>query len=108
MRSSWIGVKCSVCGIAAVSIDGGVPAMVNTAGTAAPGSLTSEAVFSASGLAAGVTHTITITVTGTTTSSGAFVAVDAFDLVDGDAVPLPSSPVALPPLPELVPPALGR
>jgi len=29
---SWIGVKCNVCGIAAVSIDGGVPITVNTAG----------------------------------------------------------------------------
>ena len=105
---TWIGVKCSVCGIAAVSIDGGVPTMVNTAGPGAPGSLASEAVFSASGLATGVTHTITITVTGTTTSGGAYIAVDAFDVVDGDAVPLPPPPVALAPLPELVPPPLAN
>jgi len=105
---TWIGVTCNVCGIAAVSIDGGVPAMVNTAGTTAPGSLTSEAVFSASGLAADVTHTITITVTGTTTSGGAYIAVDAFDVVDGSAVPLLPAPVVLPPLPAPVPPALTR
>jgi len=54
---SWIGVKCNVCGIAAVSIDGGAPATVNTSGPNAPGSLTSESVFSASGLAA-TSHTI--------------------------------------------------
>jgi len=37
-------------------------------------------VFSASGLAAGVGHTMIITVTGATTSGGAYIAVDAFDV----------------------------
>ncbi len=56
---TWIGLKCSVCGIATVSIDGGAATSVDTAGPAAPGSpgLTSEAVFAASGLAAG-SHTL--------------------------------------------------
>src|SRR5206468_7982478 len=69
---SWIGVKCNVCGIAAVSIDGGAPATVNTAGPGAPGSLTSEPVFSASGLAAG-SHTMVIIVTGMSSSGGTYV-----------------------------------
>jgi hypothetical protein len=105
---SWIGVKCNVCGIAAVSIDGGLPATVNTAGPNAPGSLTSESVFSASGLAA-ASHTIFITVTGMSRSGGAYVAVDAFDVTGGSAtsplVPsgvLPRPPVTMPPLPPIV------
>ncbi len=83
---SWIGVRCNVCGIATVAIDGGVPTVVNTASSAAPGSLTSEPVFSASGLAPDVTHTLVITVTGTSTAGvalltgGTNVAVDAFDV----------------------------
>jgi carbohydrate binding protein with CBM6 domain/beta-propeller repeat-containing protein len=83
---SWIGVKCNVCGIAAVSIDGGVPTAVDTFGPSAPGSLTSEVVFSASGLASGVTHTLVITVTGTgaavpgSVTWNSYVAVDAFDV----------------------------
>src|SRR5437899_2924004 len=77
---SWIGVRCNVCGIATVQIDGGVPTVVNTSGSATPGSLTSEPVFSASGLAPDVAHTMVITVTGTTTSGNAHVAVDAFDV----------------------------
>jgi len=78
---SWIGLECSVCGIATVSIDGGAATSVNTAGAAIPGSpgLASKAVFTASGLAAG-THSLVITVTGTTTSGGAHIAVDAFDV----------------------------
>jgi len=81
---SWIGLKCSVCGIATVSIDGGAATSVDTAGPAAVGSpgLASGVVFTASGLAAG-THTLVITVTGTTTSSGAHVIVDAFDVTGG-------------------------
>jgi len=77
----WIGLKCNVCGIANVSIDGGAPILVNTAGAAAPGSpgLASESVFTASNLASG-THTLVITVTGTTTSGGAHIVVDAFDV----------------------------
>jgi beta-propeller repeat-containing protein len=105
---SWIGVKCNVCGIAAVSIDGGAPTTVNTAGPNAPGSLTSEPVFSASGLAA-ASHMITITVTGTSSSTGTYVAVDAFDVTAGSAtspilpsVALPPPPVTLPPLPPIL------
>jgi len=105
---SWIGVKCNVCGIAAVSIDGGVPTTVNTAGPNAPGSLSSESVFSASGLAP-ANHTISITVTGVSSSGGAYVAVDAFDVTAGSAaspllppVVLPSPPVVVPPLPPIV------
>jgi hypothetical protein len=83
---TWIGVKCDVCGIAIVSIDGGAPAVVNADGPGRSGSLTSEPVFSASGLAPDVTHTIVITATGTTTApqsllvGGTHVAVDAFDV----------------------------
>ena len=78
---SWIGLKCSVCGIATVSIDGGAATSVDMAGPAAVGSpgLASGVVFTASGLAAGP-HTLVITVSGTTTSSGAHVIVDAFDV----------------------------
>jgi len=106
---SWIGVKCNVCGIAAVSIDGGAPTTVNTAGPGAPGSLTSESVFSASGLAAGASHTMVIAVTGMSTSGGAYVAVDAFDVTAGSAtspivptVVLPPPPVVVPPLPPVL------
>ncbi|MGH8636408.1 MAG: hypothetical protein ACREUZ_04645, partial [Burkholderiales bacterium] len=81
---TWIGTKCNLCGIATVSIDAGAPSLVDTAGPKAPGSLTSEPVYSASGLDPAVTHTMVITVTGVTTSVttpfSAFVAVDAFDV----------------------------
>ncbi len=100
---SWIGVKCNVCGIAAVSIDGGAPATVNTAGPNAPGSLGSESVFSASGLAAG-THTMIITVTGMSSSGGSYVALDAFDVTAGSATSPLVPPVVLPPPPVVVPP----
>jgi YD repeat-containing protein len=78
---TWIGLRCNVCGIASVSIDGGAAISVNTAGPAAVGSpgLTSEVVFTATDLAPG-SHTLTITVTGTTTSGGAHIIVDAFDV----------------------------
>src|SRR5205823_6324635 len=77
---TWLGVKCNVCGVATVSIDGGVPTTVNTFGPGVPGSLTSEPVFSASGLAEAVSHTIAITATGMTASRGTYIAVDAFDV----------------------------
>jgi hypothetical protein len=85
---SWIGVKCNVCGIAMVSIDGSVPTPVDTFGPGVPGSLTSEPVFSASGLAPEVTHTLVITVSGATATTSPLnllpgnghVAVDAFDV----------------------------
>jgi hypothetical protein len=82
---TWIGLKCNICGIATVSIDGGAATPVNTAGPAAVPSagLTSEPVFTVSGLAAGVTHTLVITVTGTTSSNRAHIVIDAFDLTDG-------------------------
>src|SRR5438477_122764 len=105
---SWIGVKCNVCGIALVSIDGGVPTTVNTAGPNAPGSLTSESVFSASGLAA-TSHMITIAVTGMSSSGGRYVAVDAFDVTAGSGTSPLLPTVVLPPqltLPPL-PPLLG-
>jgi hypothetical protein len=71
-----------------VSIDGGVPTPVDTFGPATPGSLTSEPVFSASGLAPDVQHTLVITVTGATATTSPLnllpgnghVAVDAFDV----------------------------
>jgi len=88
---TWIGVKCNVCGIGTVSIDGGTPTVVNTAGPGVPGSLFSEPVFSASGLAPGVTHSLVITVSGVGTTTpgavaslsptgGGYIAVDAFDV----------------------------
>lgn len=93
----WLGLKCNVCGIANVSLDGASATSINTAGTAAPGDpgLTSEPVFSAARLAAG-THTLTITVTGTTTTSGAHVVVDAFDVggVEGGSGQQSPSPPA--------------
>ncbi len=82
---TWIGVKCSLCGIATVTIDGGAPTLVSTAAPASS-NLTSEPVFSASGLAEGVSHTVVITVTGITAilsalpSGGTYIAVDAFDV----------------------------
>jgi hypothetical protein len=83
---SWIGLRCGICGIASVSIDGGAPAVVDTAGPAAPGSpgLASSAVFTASGLASG-SHTMVITVTGNTSSGGAHIVVDAFDVAGGSS-----------------------
>ena len=81
---SWLGLKCNACGIATVSIDGGAPVTVDTAGPGAPdGTLTSEVVFSASGLDAEASHALVITVTGSTNSGGAFVIVDAFDVTGG-------------------------
>jgi hypothetical protein len=77
----WIGLKCSVCGVASVSIDDGPVTMVDTAGPADIGSpgLTSVPVFESPTLTDGP-HTIVITVTGSTTSGGAHVVVDAFDV----------------------------
>jgi beta-propeller repeat-containing protein len=83
---SWIGVKCNVCGIATVQIDGGAPTVVDTFGPGEPGSLTSGPVFTASGLTPGATHTLTIIVTGGgaavpgVLTGSAHVAVDAFDV----------------------------
>jgi hypothetical protein len=65
-----------------VSIDGGAPTTVDTAGPAAPGSLTSEAVFSVSGLAPGE-HIIVISVTGTHSvgSTDNYIALDGFNVM---------------------------
>jgi hypothetical protein len=91
----WLGLKCDVCGTARVTIDGGAETSVDTAGSAAPGSpdLKSEPVWSAANLAAG-SHTLTITVTGTTSTSGAHVVVDAFDVGRADAQPMEQNPTA--------------
>jgi hypothetical protein len=83
---TWIGVKCNVCGLATVQIDGGAPAVVDTFGPGEPGSLVSEPVFTASGLAPDTTHTLTVVVTGGgaavpgSLTGSAHVAVDAFDV----------------------------
>jgi pectate lyase len=77
---TWLGVRCSVCGKASVSIDGGAPVPVDTAGPdLPPGSLYSEPVFSSPTLASG-THTMIVTVTGETTTGGTFIAVDGFEV----------------------------
>ena len=91
----WLGLKCNVCGIAKVSIDGGAATSVDTAGSAAPGSpgLESEPVFSAAHLAAG-SHTLTITVAGTTSTGGGHVIVDAFDVDRADGQPVEQNPGA--------------
>jgi hypothetical protein len=60
--------------------------MVDMLGPAPQGSLQSEPVFSVSGLAAGVEHTLTIFVTGMADSLAAilnrntYVAIDAFEI----------------------------
>lgn len=84
----WIGLKCSICGIAQASIDGAAPVAVDTAGTAAPGSpgLGSEPVFSASGLAPG-SHRLRIAVSGTTTSTDTHIVIDAFDITGAGGGP---------------------
>ncbi len=93
---SWIGVS--------------VPTVVDTSGPGAPGGLTSESVFSASGLAPGVTHTLVITVTGAGTAvpgsltGSSHVAVDAFDVTAGSATSPPASSLVLAPPPVVVPP----
>ena len=89
---------------------GGVPTVVDTSGPGAPGSLSSESVFSASGLAPDVTHTLVITVTGVSAAvpwfltGSAYVAVDAFDVTAGSATSPPAPSLVLPPLPVVVPP----
>ncbi len=78
---SWIGLRCSACGVATVSIDGSAPVTVDTAGQAAAGSpgLASSAVFTATALPQ-ATHTLVITVTGASNTAGAHIIVDAFDV----------------------------
>jgi len=74
-----MGVKCNVCGIATVSIDGGAPTTVDTGGVNASPNLTSETVYYASNLALG-SHTLVITVSGahSANSTNNYVAVDGF------------------------------
>ena len=76
---AWMGVKCNVCGIATVSIDGGAPTTVDTGGVNASPNLTSETVYYASNLAFG-SHTLVITVSGahSANSTNNYVAVDGF------------------------------
>jgi hypothetical protein len=83
---SWLGVECTICGIATVSIDGGPATTVDTAGSTAPGTpgLTSEVVFTAANLTDDV-HALRIAVTGNSSSSGGHIVVDAFDVTDGAA-----------------------
>jgi hypothetical protein len=85
-KVSWLSVKCTICGIATVSIDGGAATTVDTAGSAAPGTpgLMSEVVFTAENLTDDV-HALRITVTGNSSASGGHVVVDAFDVTDGTA-----------------------
>jgi beta-galactosidase GanA len=75
----WIGPKNTNGGIAAVSIDGGTPADVDTYD--AYGKEFQQVLFSASGLSPG-THTLTITVTGTQdpAASADTVVVDAINV----------------------------
>src|SRR5206468_2006683 len=79
---SWIGFNCEQCGIARVSLDGTVVATVDTYAPTRPAA--SGAMFSTTGLASG-SHTLVIEVTGTqnTSSTGAFVVVDAYDVQGG-------------------------
>src|SRR6267378_445654 len=82
IETSESALRDVAVGIATVSIDGGVPALVDTGSSAAPGSLTSEPVFSASGLAPDVTPTLVITVTGTTTTGTALLTGGTNVVVD--------------------------
>ncbi len=72
-RVSWMGVKCSTCGTASVSIDGGSATSVNTSGPNSTG-LTSEDVYDSGTLAPGP-HTLVIT---KTVNDGKYVVVDGF------------------------------
>jgi hypothetical protein len=80
---TWVGLACSVCGIAAVSVDGGAETMVDTAASAPPQpGLMSQPLFTASGLAPG-SHTVTIRVTGThsANSTDNQIVVDRFNVI---------------------------
>lgn len=70
--ATWMGAKCTSCGSATVSVDGGAPVQKNTVGPNAPGTLTPEAIHSIGGLAPG-THTMVIT-----SSGDGYVVVDGF------------------------------
>jgi hypothetical protein len=74
----WIGSRKSTTGIARVYLDGAFVAEIDTY---APGDGLQEAIFTATGFAAG-SHTLTIEVTGqrNPASSSAYIVVDAFDV----------------------------
>ena len=94
----WIGFPCERCGIADVLIDGVRVATVDTFDLSRPA--VSETLYTSPPLSAG-SHTLAIEVTGTanTSSIGAFIVVDAFDVtLDGAGAlpPLPPVPLGLP------------
>jgi pectate lyase len=80
-KAIWLSIRCEICGIAEVSVDGAAPVSVNTAGPALPpNSLASEPMYSSPDLPPG-NHTMVITVTGNTTSAGTHVVVDGFEVM---------------------------
>jgi hypothetical protein len=76
---SWIGFRGPWAGIAQVYLDGALKATVDTY---SPTEQAQAVMYTASGLASG-SHTIKIQVTGTYSSSStsAWVVVDAFDVM---------------------------
>jgi hypothetical protein len=78
---SWVGYQDEWSGAARVYVDG---ALKNTVDTYATPGKAQTSLYSISGLAAG-NHTLTIEVTGTKSaaSAGAWVWVDAFDVLSG-------------------------
>jgi hypothetical protein len=98
----WIGVRDAWAGIARVFVDGNLLATVDTY---APMDETHTLLFAADGLGAG-THAIRLEVTGTrnASSGGAWIWLDAFDVVNGSSTPTPSAtPTATPPGPTPTP-----
>jgi hypothetical protein len=85
----WIGFSDPWAGIANVFIDGVLRSSVDTYSAV---QMSRRVLYSLDGLSAG-SHTIRIGVTGTRSGSsgGAWIWVDAFDVVDGGAGPTPTS-----------------
>jgi len=86
----WIGLPCETCGIAEVYVDGAYADTIDTFGPGRPGP--PATMFAISDLPAG-SHTLTIQVAGrwSSSSSGADVFVDAFDvegLITGTNAPV--------------------
>jgi len=83
---AWIGYRDQWSGIAKVYVDGALQSPL--VDTYAASELAQSHVFSVSGLSEG-THTLMIVVTGTrdTTSAGAWLWVDAFDVTDTNVLP---------------------
>ena len=77
---SWIGFPCEECGFANVYVDGALAATVDTFAPTRPS--TSTVMFTRTGLDAG-THLLRIETAGSRnpSSAGAWVAVDAFDVI---------------------------